>query len=45
MTFTSPDDDLDDMPFDEGVSARRFLIFLGDEIPLGWSPTLVSAGR
>jgi hypothetical protein len=45
VTFTSPDDDLDDMPFDEGVGARRFLIFLGDEILLGWSPTLVSAGR
>ncbi|MCZ7636854.1 MAG: phage tail protein [Verrucomicrobia bacterium] len=45
VTFTSPDDDLDWMPFDEGVSARRFLIFLGDEILLGWSPTLVSAGR
>ncbi|MBE7501484.1 MAG: hypothetical protein HS113_14515 [Verrucomicrobiales bacterium] len=45
VTFTSPDDDLEDMPFDEGVGARRFLIFLGDGILLSWSPTLVSAGR
>ncbi|HNQ88373.1 MAG TPA: phage tail protein [Verrucomicrobiota bacterium] len=45
VTFTSPDDDLDDMPFDEGVGTKRFLIFIGDEILLGWEPTLVSAGR
>jgi hypothetical protein len=45
VTFTSPDDDLDDMFFDEGVGTRRFLIFLGNEILLGWGPSLVSAGR
>jgi len=45
VTFTSPDDDLEDMPFDEGVGTRRFLVFIGDEILLGWEPTLVSAGR
>jgi hypothetical protein len=45
VTFTSPDDDLEDMPFDEGVGTKRFLIFIGDEILLGWEPTLVSAGR
>ncbi|MCZ7641325.1 MAG: hypothetical protein M5U12_37875 [Verrucomicrobia bacterium] len=36
VTFSSPDDDLEDMPFDEGVGARRFLIFLGDEILFEW---------
>ncbi len=41
MAFNSPDD----MPCDEGVGTKRFLIFIGDEILLGWEPTLVSAGR
>ncbi|MBE7499891.1 MAG: SUMF1/EgtB/PvdO family nonheme iron enzyme [Verrucomicrobiales bacterium] len=36
VTFTSPDDDLEDLPFGEGVGARQFPIFLGDEILLEW---------
>ncbi len=45
VTLTSPDDDLEDMPFAEGVDAGQFLIFIGDEVLLGWAPVLTGLRR
>lgn len=45
VTITSPDDDIEDMPFSEGVENNRFLVFVGNEIMLGWTATLTAPDR
>ncbi|MCA1995921.1 MAG: phage tail protein [Armatimonadetes bacterium] len=45
VTFTSPDNDIEDMPFSEGVEARKFVIFIGNEIMYGFDPVLTAPGR
>jgi hypothetical protein len=45
VTFTSPDDQLDDMPFAEGAENERFLVIVGHEIMFGFDPVLTGTGR
>lgn len=45
VTFSSPDNDLDDMPFTEGVEAQRFIVICGDEVMLGFDPILAGSAR
>jgi hypothetical protein len=45
LTLCSPDNDLEDMPFAEGVEAGRCLVVIGDGVMFGWGPVLTAANR